>query len=313
LTQLSSNDTWLLSLSLSHVAGLLIVYRCFLVGASVFIPDSRSFKSLFNELLSPKITAASLIPEILKGFTQKLPNENLSHLRFLMLGGNKIDKSDESLFFRTIKTKIIHTYGMTETCSHIAARSLGVDSFKILPSSLVKIKSDYTGDIGKVLIKSRYLSEITITKDGAFKLLDKNGFYSTNDLGYLDSKNNLFIVGRDDSIIISGGEKIDLLALATKFKDISNVKQSVAIGFKHSIWGERPILFLIVRYDEKRSVKNTILNEAYHIKLKLKGIYKPNLIFIIEDKYMSQIGKVNYTKIKTDFQKLIETLFNIID
>ena len=41
-----------------------------------------------------------------------------------------------------------------------------------------------------------------------YDFVDKNGWFHTGDLGYIDSKNNLHIVDRIKNIIICGGENI---------------------------------------------------------------------------------------------------------
>src|SRR5258708_39695660 len=62
-----------------------------------------------------------------------------------------------------------------------------------------------TGEVGTIYVRSS--AQFDGYTSGTTKDF-RDGFMSSGDLGYLDAAGRLFVVGRDDEMIVSGGENV---------------------------------------------------------------------------------------------------------
>src|SRR5437764_1976605 len=81
------------------------------------------------------------------------------------------------------------------------------------------------------------------TGGGSKDVID--GLMSTGDVGHLDEEGRLFVSGRDDEMIVSGGENVfpreveDLLSKHDKVSDVA------IIGVEDEKWGQRLKAFVV--------------------------------------------------------------------
>ncbi len=92
IVPITTHDGWLLSLPLFHVGGLAILFRCFLAGARVVLPDPAL--PLTALLQQAPITHLSLVPTQLYRLLQQ-PGFHFSatQVRHLLLGGAPLPDS----------------------------------------------------------------------------------------------------------------------------------------------------------------------------------------------------------------------------
>lgn len=123
LVPITQNDAWLLSLPLFHVGGLAILFRCFLAGACVVIPQADL--SLTEQLLMAPITHLSLVPTQLYRLLQQ-PELHFSKTRVkhLLLGGAPLP---ESLIEQCKAQQLIPwvSYGLSEMASQVCTAQAG--------------------------------------------------------------------------------------------------------------------------------------------------------------------------------------------
>ena len=72
----------------------------------------------------------------------------------------------------------------------------------------------------------------------------RDGWYFTGDLGYLDEDGELYVVGRVDDMIISGGENIHPEEVEDVLAGSALVSQAAVIGMADERWGERVVAFV---------------------------------------------------------------------
>ncbi len=131
-------------------------------------------------------------------------------LEYFVSGGAPLDV-ETNKFFDNIGMPVYQGYGMAETSPVIATNgplanrpgSVG----KALPGVEIRIADE---DGGEILtrgphVMSGYLDDATLTS----KLIDKDGWLHTGDIGYVDADGFLFISGRKKNIIVLGdGKKV---------------------------------------------------------------------------------------------------------
>lgn len=184
---LQKGDRLLLSLSCRYIAGKMMVVRAIAGQMNLITVDpSGDFDILANETFD----FGALVPnQVFKILEQASGNEKLQNIRNLLVGGSAISSELETRISQ-LSNRVVSTYGMTETASHIAIREL----------SGVR-KSEYYNCLSGI--------SVSLSESGCLQIhlpeLDQP--LQTNDLAELQSENRFRILGRADSVIISGGIK----------------------------------------------------------------------------------------------------------
>jgi len=161
---LGPEDRWHLSLPLHHVAGIAILFRCYLSGASILLSPDLSYA-----------THISLVPTQLGRLKE-------NRFKVILLGGAPISPDH-------ISGNIFESYGMTEMSSTIAL------SGRVLPHRLVKIENGEIHVQGKTLF-SGYLGHPPV--EGWFPTGDLGYFDAANQLHFTGRKDSLFISGGEN-------------------------------------------------------------------------------------------------------------------
>jgi 2-furoate---CoA ligase len=73
----------------------------------------------------------------------------------------------------------------------------------------------------------------------------RDGWYFTGDMGYLDEAGTLFVSGRVDDMIISGGENIHPVEVEEVLARHSQVRDVAVVGLPDDKWGERVVAFVV--------------------------------------------------------------------
>ena len=72
----------------------------------------------------------------------------------------------------------------------------------------------------------------------------KDGWYFTGDIGLLDEHGSLFLVGRVDDMIITGGENVSPAEIETVLSEHPKVVEAVVAGLSDERWGQRVTAFI---------------------------------------------------------------------
>jgi acyl-CoA synthetase (AMP-forming)/AMP-acid ligase II len=99
------------------------------------------------------------------------------------------------------------------------------------------------GDTGEVHVGNRMLFEGYTGDDEDEAVVD--GHMTTGDLGHLDEKGRLFIEGRADDMIVSGGENVYPEEVEEKLGEHENVREAAVIGVEDEKFGERLKAFVV--------------------------------------------------------------------
>lgn len=75
----------------------------------------------------------------------------------------------------------------------------------------------------------------------------RDGWYFTGDMGYVDTEGDLFVTGRVDDMIISGGENISPVDIESVLSLHPSVDEVAVAGLKDERWGQRVVAFVKAR------------------------------------------------------------------
>ena len=119
-----------------------------------------------------------------------------------------------------------------------------------------------------------------------------NNWYFTNDIGYLDQDGDLFVTGRVDDMIITGGENVSPIEIENILSLNKNVLEVVVVGLPDKKWGQKICGFI-------KRIGNLNHNDLdnHCIDLGLVNFKKPKEYFFIKDIPKSPTGKILRRKI----------------
>jgi acyl-CoA synthetase (AMP-forming)/AMP-acid ligase II len=111
---------------------------------------------------------------------------------------------------------------------------------------------------------------------------------ATGDLGYLDEAGRLFVVGRDDEMIVSGGENVYPIEVENTLAAHPAVAEATAIGVDDEKFGQRLAAFVVLQ--PGASATPDILKQ--HVRANLANYKVPREIVILDELPRSAIGKI---------------------
>jgi 2-furoate---CoA ligase len=115
----------------------------------------------------------------------------------------------------------------------------------------------------------------------------RDGWYFTGDTGYLDADGDLFVSGRVDDMIISGGENISPVDIESVLSLHPQVDEVAVAGLSDERWGQRVVAFVKARGE----VSAETLNE--HIKQSdLLNFKRPREYVFVREIPKSPVGKI---------------------
>jgi O-succinylbenzoic acid--CoA ligase len=233
---LTKGQTAALCLPMEYIAGKMMVVRSIVCGLNLCITEPRS-KPDFQGM--GKIDFCAMVPFQV---TNTWPAVNDSPpIRILIIGGAEISKELENLV-KDIPVEVYGTYGMAETCSHIALRRINGQnpdkSYKALPG--IQLETDQRNCL---VIKASYLPGPVIT----------------NDQVHLEGNGRFRWIGRYDNLINSGGIKVAPEEVESALSDKTGMEFAL-IGLPDPKLGQRLVLVT------ERS-KETISDEAIRTEL----------------------------------------------
>lgn len=256
--KLKVREKALLCMSPSHIGGIMMIVRSEIgdMDLTIVEPSARPLKNIEGDFdfvaMVPYQVAASL--------------EDLHQIKKLIIGGGPIAPDLENKL-RSLPNEIYHTYGMTETISHIAMRrvnSADNEVFKVLPGI----------DI--------YLDERDCLVINASALGVKD--LPTNDLVELKSTDSFVWLGRYDNVVNSAGVKLHPESIEKKIGDVGY--PYFLAGISDSKFGES--LVMVVESDESMEL------EAFKNYFQTLGKYEiPKRIFTVSKFAMTESGKLN--------------------
>jgi fatty-acyl-CoA synthase len=141
------------------------------------------------------------------------------------------------------------------------------------------------GEVGRIFVGNEMAFE-GYTGGGGKEIVD--GLLSSGDVGHIDSEGRLFIDGRDDEMIVSGGENVFPREVEDLLADHEAVVEVAVIGVDDAEFGQRLKAFVVV----KDGVEIAEDDLKAHVKANLASYKTPREIEFLEELPRNATGKV---------------------
>ncbi len=238
-------------------------------------------------------------------------------LRFAVSGGANINEKILK-FFKKIGVDIVQGYGLTETSPIVCANSLERNKLGTVGQALdgveIKISEDKEIKVKGPNVMKGYWNKENKTKEA----IDENGWFATGDLGFLDEKDFLTIIGRKKEIIVtSNGKNVSPERIEGVINLNQFIEQSLVVGHRRDFLAalvvpDKKIIKEKFGSDDKDFIKEVIKKEFEKINPQLESHEQIKKIKILDKPFTIEAGELTPTlKVR---RKIIESEYkDIID
>lgn len=302
------DDAVLTSVPPYHVAGVASVLSNSFGGRRMVYLERFDPRSWLETVHTEGITHAMVVPTMLariiaaEGVSLDVPT-----LRSLAYGGARMPEAVLRRALEAFPTvDFVNAYGLTETSATIAvlepedhrvslasedpgvARRLASVG-RAVPGVEVVIRRTNgsladTGEVGTVWVRGEQVA-------GEYRdrlALDADGWFCTRDRGWTDEAGFLFLEGRDDDVIVRGGENVMPYDIEATLMSHPAVEEACVVGLPDEEWGER--LVAVVVPTEGARVDPGELEEF--VRAHLRGSMTPDRVVVVGELPRTDTGKV---------------------
>ncbi len=305
----------LMSVPPYHIAGVSAVLTALYGGRRMVQLAQFTPESWVETARAEAVTHAMVVPTMLGRILAVIERDGvtLPALRHLSYGGGRMPASVIEKALELLPgVDFVNAYGLTETSSTIAV--LTPDDHRVcrasedplirrrlgsvgrpLPSLELQVMAGEgvpapAGELGEIWVRGEQVSGEYIGK----KAIRDDGWFPTNDHGWLDADGYLFVEGRLDDVIVRGGENIspgeieDVLRLHPAVVDVA------VFGLPDDEWGEKVAAAVVAA----EAIEGRLLTQW--VRERLRSTKAPEVVFFRVELPYNETGKLLRRALKAE-------------
>jgi fatty-acyl-CoA synthase len=267
------------------------------LGSTTILRRRFDPEATLSDIAAHRAEALVVVPVMLQRILELSPydrdNYDVSSLKVVAVSGSPVSGELANRWMDAFGDNLYNLYGSTEVATAAIATPADMRAapgtvgrpprgvtLKLLDEHGVEVPQ---GQVGRIFVGNSMLFE-GYTGGG-----DKDrigGLAATGDLGRIDETGRLFVEGRDDEMIVSGGENIFPTEVEESLASHPAVVEAAAIGVDDEKFGQRLRAFVVLR----RKVGEDTLKK--HVRHQLAGYKVPREIIVIDQLPRNATGKV---------------------
>lgn len=267
---------------------------------NVLIPNPRDIPGFVKELQK---YPAHIFPGLNTLFNALLNNEDFRKLDFKPLiltlgGGMAVQKGVAERWKALTGCPVSEGYGLSETSPVATANKFSSSDFTgtiglPLPSTEIAIRDDDSnnvplGEVGEICIRGpQVMAGYWNRPDETAKVMTKDGFFKSGDMGFMDERGYTKIVDRKKDMILVSGFNVYPNELEEVVAHHPGVLEVAAIGVPDEHSGEVPKLFVV-----KKDPALTVEALTAYCRENLTGYKRPRYIEFRSDLPKTPVGKI---------------------
>ncbi len=308
----TKDDVLIHALPIYHTHGLFVASNVtlFARASMIFLPK------LDPERIIKLMSRATVLMGVPTFYTRMLQSENLTkeaaaHMRLFVSGSAPLLADTHREWSARTGHAVLERYGMTETNMNTSnpyngERVPGAVGFP-LPGVALRVTDPETGkelargEIGMIEVKGPNVFK------GYWRMPEKtatefrpDGFFITGDLGKIDERGYVHIVGRGKDLVISGGFNVYPKEIESEIDAIPGVVESAVIGVPHADFGEG-VTAVVVK------TKTAGVDEAAVLAAldgRLAKFKMPKRVLFVDDLPRNTMGKVQKNVLREAYKDL---------
>jgi fatty-acyl-CoA synthase len=236
-----------------------------------------------------------MLQRILKLDDEVRERYDTSALKVVSVSGSALSGDLATAWMDAFGDNVYNMYGSTEVAAVALAtpadlRDAPGTAGRPARGSVVKLfDSDghevSDGDSGRIFVANSLLFD-GYTGGGSKDEIE--GMMSTGDVGRFDSEGRLFIEGRDDEMIVSGGENVFPKEVEEVLAEHEAVADAAAVGVDDEKFGQRLKVFVVL--EPGKDVDEQTLKD--HVKSNLARYKVPREVVFVDELPRTSTGKV---------------------
>jgi fatty-acyl-CoA synthase len=286
-----ANEVTSLPAPMFHALGFLHGTIAMFLGSTLVL--RRKFKPplVLEDIAKYKVTAMVVVPVMLSRIldaVEKMDKKpDLSSLKIVFISGSQLGAELASRALKDLGPVIYNMYGSTEIAFATIAgpKDLEKNAATVGPvvkGVKVKILDDNgkelpQGDVGRIFVGNAFPFE-GYTGGGHKQIID--GLMSSGDVGYFDEDGLLYVSGRDDEMIVSGGENVFPAEVEDLISGHPDVVEATAIGVEDKEWGHRLRAFVVKKGDaavDEDAIKHYVRDHLARYKVPREVVFLDEL------------------------------------
>lgn len=315
----TSDDVFLVAVPAFHVFGMIpTILSTISVGARMVLMEEYKPKAALELMESEQVTIKNGYPTM---FISELnlyefPNYDLSALRTGIITGASCPVEVVKRIRREMGCEIVVAYGMSEASQIITMTSFTDDDMtraetvgRPLPGAEVSILNSQRGvaapgEVGEVVCRGfGVMKGYFLMPEETSHVLGVDGWFTTGDLGAIDSHGNLRIVGRKVEVINKGGFIIYPREIEEILYSNPAVLEVVVVGLPDTAIGE--ISCACVKLKPNYVVEAQALID--YVKPRVADYKVPDKLIIMKEFPMSASGKIRKMYLQNQLRDAIAT------
>ena len=246
-----------------------------------------------------RATGLAVVPVMLERIVDlpkaTLDRYHLDSLRFVTASGSRMRPDAVTAFMDRFGETVHNSYNATEAglistatpadlrvAPDTAGRPVLGTDLRILDDTGREVPQ---GEVGRITVRSE--SAFEGYTSGETKDFEDD-YMVSGDLGRLDDAGRLYVVGRDDEMIVSGGENVYPLEVEQALNEHADVVEAAVIGVDDQDFGQRLEAYVVLRADASATTEDL----KKHVKSQLAGYKVPRRVVVLDDLPRNDSGKV---------------------
>ncbi len=274
-----------------HALGYLHATIAMTLGSTLVLHRRFAPAVVLSDVATHKVTAIVVVPVMLSRMLDALETmptkPDVSNLRIIFVSGSQLGAELATRAMKDIGPVVYNLYGSTEISFVSIARP---QDLKKNPATVgpmikgvkVKILDEHgselpTGSVGRIFVGTFFPFE-GYTGGGNKEIID--GLMSSGDVGYFDSDGLLYVSGRDDEMIVSGGENVFPAEVEDLISGHPEVIEATAIGVEDKDFGQRLRAFVVPKDGAaltEDAIKDYVRNHLARYKVPREVIFLAEL------------------------------------
>lgn len=281
-----------------HIAGISALLSGVYGGRRIVLLPSFSPEGWLAAARAEKVTSAFLVPTMLQRIVALEQDDGaVPSLRAVAYGGGRMPgETIRAAMARWPDVGFTNAYGLTETSSTICL--LTPDDHHV-PERLGSVGQPLPGielevrcGEGKVLPRGRaglvwVRGEQVSGEYRGVRGAHDGGWFCTRDRGWLDADGYLFLDGREDDVIVRGGENISPGEIEAVVRQLPGIEDVAVVGVPDVEWGEA-VAAAIVAGDDAPDVDAI----RAHVRDRLRSSRVPQTIRFVDALPHNELGKL---------------------
>lgn len=286
---------WVLGMSHHFVVSILLFLR---KGATIIVANRNFPFSVLEAAGRYPITLmyASPVHYYLLGSSDLVPPRGLAKVRLAISTAMKMPREISARFAAKFGIVPAEAYGIIE----IGLPFINIDPHgaeensvgHILPDYQLRIVDTDNDGVGEVLLKGKGMFDAYVSP---WRLRDEclnDGWFHTGDLGRLDPRGRLTLLGRSKTVIVCAGMKVFPEEVEESINAIPGVAESLVFGREHPQFGQTPIAHVVLQTDAGNSIVTPESMRAHCLE-RLSSYKVPIEFQIVESLPKTATGKLS--------------------